>query len=213
MNLQWRIPQWFPDLSKEQLESLAMFHVELVKFNKAINLVSPATVPEADLTHFSDSVVAYSKIKNQLSSHEIADFGSGSGFPSVVFAILDNHSGRKWIAMDIDQRKVEFLKHCQRKIGLKDFSAVVSDLSRPSERAFSQVTCRAFAPLREIIKKYGHNISSGGEVLALKGRNWREEVDLIEKSVIGSTWNIAEHADYSLPMGDERRFIVKITKN
>lgn len=213
MSLQWRIPEWFPEIGSERLSGLAMFHVELVRFNKAINLVSPATIPEADLTHFSDSITAYSKIRDGLSSHEIADFGSGSGFPSVVFAILDNQSGRKWIAIDVDQRKIEFLKHCQRKIGLKNLSAVVSDLSAPSGRMFSQVTCRAFAPLREIIKRYGHNVSPGGHVLALKGRNWREEVGLIEKSVLGSTWNISEHSDYSLPLGDERRYIVRINKN
>ena len=211
MNPLWRIPSWFPLLNDLALNQLHMFHVELIKFNKAVNLVSPTTVNESDLTHFSDSILAYTGLEKLLRSDVLADFGSGGGFPAIVFAILDSQNNRQWIANDVDQRKIEFLKHCQRKIGLKNFVAQVSDLSKPGNRKFSQATCRAFAPMREIVKKFGHNIEENGEIFALKGKNWEEESGLIEKS-LGSTWNIQKIYDYSLPSSVDRRHIIRILK-
>ena len=55
---QWRIPQWFDDLSDESLNRLKMFHMELISFNGRINLISPRTERNSDIIHFADSITA-----------------------------------------------------------------------------------------------------------------------------------------------------------
>jgi 16S rRNA (guanine527-N7)-methyltransferase len=206
----WRIPEWFPELSEEIQGRLKLFHVELIKFNKAINLISPSTVESADLIHFSDSIKAQYALNLPIESTSVSDLGSGSGFPAIIFAILD--SQREWIAIDVDQRKAEFLKHCQRKIQLPNFTAENHDLAK-SRLQIQSATCRAFAPMRELIGKYGHNIKPGGTLYALKGPNWETELHLLEKSKLSSTWNILLHSEYSLPVTADRRYLIKIQKS
>jgi 16S rRNA (guanine527-N7)-methyltransferase len=109
VNALWRVPTWFAALPAETLAMLKTFHVELLKFNGKLNLISRNTEREADETHFADSILACQLILANTSSPRIYDFGSGNGFPGLVLAILDPK--REVHLVESDMRKCEFLKH------------------------------------------------------------------------------------------------------
>lgn len=76
----WRVPLWFSDLPRPALEKLSLFHVELLRFNAAINLISSGTVTRADQIHFSDCILATQKMFLNTQATEIFDIGCGNGF-------------------------------------------------------------------------------------------------------------------------------------
>src|SRR3954462_15934025 len=99
----WRIPLWFPNINAESLKRLQSFNAEIDRWNPKINLISPATIKEADRLHFADSILATNIIFETKGLSEIYDVGSGNGFPSIVSAIL--HPEIQVKAVESDQRK------------------------------------------------------------------------------------------------------------
>jgi len=57
----------------------------LLKWQKAINLISPATLDKAWDRHFEDSLQLLDYIPDSVKS--ICDIGSGAGFPGLIIAI------------------------------------------------------------------------------------------------------------------------------
>ena len=99
--LNWRIKEWFPSLSEKTHQQLKVYHSELLKFNKVVNLISSKTVPHADAIHFADSLLAAEQvIKKAIQFEPLYDLGSGNGFPGLVYSIL--YPDQKVILVDID---------------------------------------------------------------------------------------------------------------
>ncbi|MCB0356582.1 MAG: class I SAM-dependent methyltransferase, partial [Bdellovibrionales bacterium] len=113
----WRVPEFFPELSKEQQEKLLAYQTELIHFNGRINLISARTEQEADIIHMADCIKASQLILKGSQQKEIFDIGSGNGLPGIVMAILD--AERKIVVVDKDARKMEFLKHLCSRLDLK----------------------------------------------------------------------------------------------
>ncbi|GJL85711.1 MAG: ribosomal RNA small subunit methyltransferase G [Micavibrio sp.] len=99
------------DVSRETREKLEAYHALLLKWQKAINLVSASSVGDAWERHFNDSIQLESHIAE--STGILADFGSGAGFPGLVLAMLrpalDVH------LVESDARKCEFLRTVSRE--------------------------------------------------------------------------------------------------
>lgn len=99
-----------PDLpeapvSRETSEKLDSYHAMLLKWQKAINLVSPSTLAEAKIRHFEDSLQIAGLV-----SGKVYDIGSGAGFPGLVLAnFADVH------LIESDQRKCQFMKTVSRE--------------------------------------------------------------------------------------------------
>ena len=117
---QWRIRSWFPELDERAHERFRIYHLELLRWTKAINLISPSSAPTADLVHFADSILGakfvLSDLGEEAASAEIWDIGSGNGFPGVVFAILRPSAGV--ICVESDERKASFLKQLGLRLEL-----------------------------------------------------------------------------------------------
>ncbi|HWU42440.1 MAG TPA: RsmG family class I SAM-dependent methyltransferase, partial [Bdellovibrio sp.] len=115
----WRIDEWFPDLSPEVKSGLKTYHEELVKFNRTLSLISPKSMPVADALHFADSIQAVSIVTaTHPEIDKIFDLGSGSGFPGVVFAIMNPKI--QVVLVEIDKKKAEFLSHIVSVLGLEN---------------------------------------------------------------------------------------------
>lgn len=99
------------NVSHETLEKLKVYQALLIKWQKAINLVSPKTISEAWERHFLDSVQVAQFISP--SSKVIADIGSGAGFPGLVLAIMRPELEVHMI--ESDQRKCQFMRTVSRE--------------------------------------------------------------------------------------------------
>lgn len=100
-----------PAVSRETIEKLEIYRDLLLKWQKAVNLVSPATLPDLWNRHFVDSLQLGPLVPS--TTRTLFDFGSGAGFPGLVLAIL-----RPELAVHLiesDQKKSSFLATVSRE--------------------------------------------------------------------------------------------------
>jgi 16S rRNA (guanine527-N7)-methyltransferase len=103
-------------LSDEAFEGLEIYHKVLIKWQKAINLVSGNTLGEAWHRHFADSAQMAAYIPSGTKIY--ADLGCGAGFPGLVIAMmrpeLDVH------LVESDERKGQFMRTVVRETATKN---------------------------------------------------------------------------------------------
>ena len=136
-------------VSPEAQERLELFHALLLKWQAKINLVSPATIPEAWARHFADSAQVANLMP--ISGKTLYDLGSGGGFPGLVTAII--HPEYEVHLVESDAKKCAFLQTVSREtnspviIHNERIEAAVTAAKSPPDF----VTARALAPLSELL--------------------------------------------------------------
>ncbi len=175
------------DVSRETLDRLKAYGDLLAKWQKAINLISRADLPDLWRRHFLDSAQLMPLLPPAPGAGErvIADMGSGAGFPGLVLAILG--AGEVHL-IESDGRKCAFLAEAAR---ITRARAVVHnvrlDPKRPPALGFRAdvVTSRALAPLPKLLEYAFPLLKSGGICLFLKGAGVSEELTAARK-----VWNM-----------------------
>lgn len=155
-------------------EKLAVYDRQLMKWQKAINLIGPATIDDRLNRHFVDSV----QLIKFLPSLDIcvADLGSGAGFPGMVLAIL---GAREVHLVESDIRKATFLREVSRetKTPVTIHDKRVEDCRI---EGLDLITARALAPLRDLVG-YQVQLAPAASCLFLKGAQAAEEVEKAKK--------------------------------
>lgn len=134
-------------VSHETIERLEQYLAILNKWQKTINLVSPATLPEAWERHFADSAQIAPLLPD--GSFTLYDLGSGAGFPGLVLAIM--RPDIKVHLVESDERKAAFLQTVSRetKAGVTVHNCRIEAL--PPATAPDVVTARALAALPQLL--------------------------------------------------------------
>jgi 16S rRNA (guanine527-N7)-methyltransferase len=205
----WRLLEWFKDLSADQNNLLKKYNTELGKFNNALGLISPKTYPLADVIHFADCISASRMIYKDSMPSEIMDLGSGNGFPGVVFAIL--YPDVKVIILDRDSRKIDFLTRACGELGLKNISFRCEGIETIQQGSLNCVMTRGFAPIPKAILALRRAFKRGGSLYMLKSEEWATEVANIP-SQLCTFWLPSLVGDYKLPIGEVQYSIVKLLK-
>lgn len=160
------------DVSRETISRLQIYHDLLVKWQKAINLVSPKTIEDIWSRHFTDSaqLAGYLKV-----GAKVTDLGSGAGFPGLVLAIM--RPDLEMILIESDNRKSEFLKNVSRetKTSVTVYNDRVEKILGVNGAIPDVITARAFAPLPVILEMIPANCR-GADFLLLKGKTALDEV-------------------------------------
>ena len=175
-------PEAFGDrlaVSRETLDRFRLYAALLVKWNRAINLVSPRSLDDLWRRHFLDSAQLRRHLPPlpEARTREILDVGAGAGFPGLVLALLG--CGRVQL-VEADQRKAEFLREAIRVTGV-DAVVLAQRVESLPVFAVDVVTCRAFAPLAEVLElthRFLEPSEAGKQPLGifLKGRRADEEL-------------------------------------
>jgi 16S rRNA (guanine527-N7)-methyltransferase len=159
-------------VSRETSEKLNIYNTLLLKWQKAINLVSPTTMAEAGVRHFYDSAQLFRYIPDP--DVRLADMGSGAGFPGLVLALL---GVRQVHLIESDVRKATFLREVSRETGV---AVTVHDIRVEDCKipGLDVVTARALAPLRHLLEHMDHLATPGHECYGLfaKGAQYEEEL-------------------------------------
>lgn len=104
------------DVSDAVYANIETYAALLVKWNKAINLVSPKTINECWHRHLIDSAQVEKYIPEGTKIY--ADLGCGGGFPGLVIALmrpdLETH------LVESDERKCQFMRTVIRETGAKN---------------------------------------------------------------------------------------------
>jgi 16S rRNA (guanine527-N7)-methyltransferase len=164
-------------VSHETLERLELFERLLLQWQKAVNLVAPATLPGIWQRHFADSAQLLALAPQ---AKIWVDLGSGGGFPALVIAImLANQKECCVHLIESNARKCAFLSEAARRTGAaaRVHDARIADLaSSGAVPAADVVTARALAPLDALLGLALPFFGTASTGLFLKGREAGVEI-------------------------------------
>lgn len=171
------------NVSRETMERLQTYADLLVKWQKAINLVGPDTIPDLWRRHFLDSALLHPLIPP--TPARVVDFGSGAGFPGLVLALMGDQEVH---LIESDARKIAFLREAVR---LTSAPVVLHHGRIEQIRPFPVdiITARALAPVAVLLGYTEPYLALSADrscrCLFLKGRGVEQELTDAEK-----LWNM-----------------------
>jgi len=167
-------------VSRETLARLKAYADILADWNARHNLVAKSTLPDLWQRHFWDSAQLAPLIPKE--ARNLADLGSGAGFPGLVLAAM--LPGLSVTLHEATTKKCAFLQLAADRMAITVTirNARLEDLS-PGR--FDVVTARALAPLPQLLNYAQNFIAPNGVCLFLKGQNVGVELTEAHKY-----WNI-----------------------
>jgi len=197
--------QGFP-VSRETLDKLEVYEQLLQKWQKTINLVGDSTLDDIWERHFLDSAQLVKYIP--AGKYRIVDFGSGAGFPILVYATLlqnaKNGGEYEFHTIESDSRKCAFMREVVRNLDL-NINIHNSRIEQISLGFFDFITARALTSLSGLLTYARPFITKNSVCLFLKGENLANEMMIFKRQ-----WE-AEIQEYP-SLSDEKGKIV-VLKN
>lgn len=172
---------------------------ELERWNAAYNLTAIRDRPSMLTHHLLDSLSVHAALRGT----RIADVGTGAGFPGLPLAIVNPQ--RHFTLLDSNGKKIRFVAHAARSLGLGNVDAVHVRAERfTPPQPFDTVTARAFAALETLAESVAPLCVPGTRVLAMKGR--RDESEL---AALPPGWSIERVEPLDVPgLGEARHLVV-----
>lgn len=169
-------------VSRETLARLDIIADLLVHWQKTINLVAPATLPQLWTRHIADSLQLMAHVPEK--PLRWVDLGSGGGFPGlVVAAVLAERAGSQMHLVESDTRKCAFLREAARRAGLP-VSVHPQRIEQAAERlapGTDVVSARALAPLPKLLDLAAPFLAAGALGLFPKGKDAESELTAARK--------------------------------
>ena len=167
-------PYRFDAVTAGRLERFAQL---VRKWNRGINLIARSTEDDLETRHLADSAALWSHVP--ASARNLADLGTGAGFPGLVLAILAEaqRPGLLVNLVECDARKAAFLQAVERELGLGNIAVHVARIEDLAPLGADVVTARALAPLAVLANLVRPHVRPDGLCLFPKGRRWKEEVE------------------------------------
>ncbi|AWB46716.1 16S rRNA (guanine(527)-N(7))-methyltransferase RsmG [Paenibacillus sp. CAA11] len=201
-------------LNEVQLDKFEIYYRELVSWNEKMNLTGITDRHQVYVKHFYDSVtlafyVDMSKIDN------MADIGSGAGFPGIPLKIVYPHL--KLTIVDSLNKRIQFLNHITKSIQLADVNFLhgrAEDVARQKglRDSFDLATARAVARMSVLNEFCLPFVKPGGIFVAMKGTDPSEELKEAKRSFkeLKGIWR--ETFPFQLPHEQSDRHIIIIDK-
>lgn len=170
------------ECSEEQYDKLATLVELLAKWNNALNLTAIREIDKMVVLHILDSAVVSPLISDK--GKNIADVGTGAGFPGLVLAILNPQ--KHFTLIDSVAKKLSFVRTAMVSLELKNVT-IINDRCEniKVEQKFDCILSRAFAPLCKIIEWCENLIDDNGLFVAMKANLEEGELnDLPENAEI-----------------------------
>ena len=162
------------EFSDSSIDKLKIFHDFLLDYNKKYNLISKSTEKNIWFRHILDSAQIL-KFLDRKKANNIADFGSGAGFPGLILAIQSRNNSFHVKLYEKSAVKRDFLNEIKKKLDLKNVE-VKGDIYE-NEINSSTIICRAFKKLGEIINISREMIKKPHKLIILKGKNAQSEIN------------------------------------
>lgn len=206
-------------IDREKIEQFSIHALELMEWNRKINLTAITDPKAIAVKHFLDSIAPAPMIPRNAS---LLDIGSGGGFPGIPLKILIPSLSVSMI--DASRKKVNFLKHIIRRLELENIGAVHVRAEELAEKPEFQVTfdviiSRALSSMPDFIDLALPLLDKKGVIIAMKGSVSEAMLESnglsIPKSSTISNKNTPVSMDlkrYSLPILEIERSIVSFRR-
>ncbi len=154
--------------TKEKFELYASI---LREWSTKMNLVAPSTLDDIETRHLADSAQLADVLPRDV---DIADLGSGAGFPGVVLAIL----GWRVTCIESIGKKAAFLNELKNRLDLPNLTIYHGRVENfvaalPAKNPNLVFTARAFASLTKIMDYVARTKC---RLFLLKGREIENEI-------------------------------------
>ena len=158
MNLEELLTASSLNFTKKQINKAEEYIHQILKWNKTRNLVSRNLTKDDLAEHFLDCAV----LQKLLKTGSVIDLGSGSGFPGICLAIIDQE--RKVTLVDSNRKKTTFLTHVKNELKLNSVTVRnerVEDLNRIND---ANIVCRAFMGPEDMLKSLKDKITKSNKI-------------------------------------------------
>ncbi|MDR1965129.1 MAG: 16S rRNA (guanine(527)-N(7))-methyltransferase RsmG [Synergistaceae bacterium] len=149
--------------------------------NARARLTGPAD-PEVILGELvADALHALPWLEKFPSASRFADVGTGGGLPGIVWAIC--RPDMAGVLIDSVGKKISIVKEIAESLNLSNVTAVNArseDFARSARESFDIATARAVADARVLAEYLSPLVRTGGRLIAFKGRNAANELDVPE---------------------------------
>lgn len=173
------------EITNQHCQKLAELVALLCKWNQALNLTAIRDPMEMVVLHIMDSM----SVEPYIHGKNIADVGTGPGFPGLVLAIL--HPEIKFTLIDSVAKKLSFVRTACASLNITNVVTInkrCEDIV--ADGGFDCIVSRAFASLHNIVSWCRHLVSAQGILVAMKANLTDDElaelpadahVDAVEK--------------------------------
>ena len=187
--------------SNSSIERIKKFNNHLLEYNKSYNLISKSTENNIWYRHILDSAqiikyIDFSKINN------LADFGSGAGFPGIIIALHAENPAFHVKLYEKSPVKRDFLRDVKNNLNIKNIS--IENNVYEKEVLADVIVCRAFKKLDEIIDISREIVKKPHKLIILKGKNAQSEINKVS---LGS--NYSYKLEKSITDDDSKIIIVE----
>ncbi|OGQ86200.1 MAG: 16S rRNA (guanine(527)-N(7))-methyltransferase RsmG [Deltaproteobacteria bacterium RIFOXYD12_FULL_56_24] len=204
-------------LDDQARRRLLLYCAELLRWSSKINLVAKAELREIWESHFFDSL-SLLRILPPLSSAQqpLLDIGTGAGFPGL--ALKAARPELPVILVEPRQKRVSFLRHVIRTLGLNDIEVLCGRLEKGSAEVAGKtlaaplITSRAFTNIGEFLLHTAAVNPVGGRVICMKGPRAEEEIAAWRLAQPDSPYRLQEIVELTLPFSGKVRNLVIFSK-
>ena len=204
-------------LDSKTSERLVTYCDELLRWGAKINLVAQAPLREIWETHFLDSLSVLRVLPTEDAPQlPLLDIGTGAGFPGL--AIKAARPKLPVLLVEPRQKRVSFLRHVIRTLGLKDIEVLCGRLEKGSAEVDGHtlsvplITSRAFTDIGEFLLHTAAVNPTGGRVICMKGPRAEEEIAAWRAAQPNSPYRLQEIVELTLPFSGKVRNLVMFTK-
>ena len=201
------------DITEKQIEQFFIYKDLLLQWNEKMNLTAIVEEKDVILKHFIDCLTV-AKFRN-LDGKNIADIGTGAGFPGLVLKIYFENSNM--CLVDALNKRINFLKEVSKQINVKNINFIHSraeDLGKEKDfrESFDFCVSRAVANLSVLAEYDLPFVKIGGEFIALKGPSVNEEIEDAKNAIKILGGEISDIKTIKIPFSDIEHKLVFIQK-
>ena len=205
-------------LNSRQAKQFELYYQELIEWNKKINLTAITDCSSVQVKHFLDSLTITLALPEEEAARpdfNIADIGTGAGFPGIPLKILFPRPGL--VLIEPTTKKTAFLHHIIRKLELEN----VEVLNARAEEAahlplyreqFALVLSRAVAPLPTLAELTLPFCRLGGRFIAQKKGDIAREMTRAEEAIATLGGKLSQVKKIELDEFDDARYLLIIDK-
>ncbi len=148
-----------------------------IHLNCPINLTAIKEENEFYLKHYYDSIYYfqnYEEISNSLINKNLADIGSGGGFPGIVLAIF--YPQLKVTLVESIGKKCKFLQDATNLLELENVEILNTRVENIKNKYFDIITARGVAPIKEVLKNSFNISKQSTKWIMYKGEKLEDEI-------------------------------------
>ena len=212
------LSRWDLTISEKQAEQFEKFYLNLIEWNKVMNLTAITEENDVIEKHFLDCLAVPALLGEKeavKNAKKIIDVGTGAGFPGIPLAIF--WPEKEFVLMDSLQKRIMFLEDSVQKMGIQNVTlrhARAEELAKEKgmRESFDLCVSRAVASLPVLSEYCVPFVRKGGYFLPYKAAEIADEAKSGEKALHILGARLDDVIEYTLPGTDYGRSLLIIYK-